>query len=292
VRRDLPQRLVQHNRADPAWLAGLEALVARLARRWSLDVGDCVPGAEINFVAPATRADGRRCFLKLSRHVRETRTEMAALRLWDGHGAARLLDAEPELGALLIERIEPGSMLIELAEADDEAATLVAADMLGQLWRPPPADHGLRPLADWCAAYDRNRQALASGPFAALFNRADALRAELLASTEQVDVLHGDLHHYNVLRDERVGGRAIDPKGLVGDPHFDVCQFLRNPLPGPSDVAISRRRLDIFAAERGLERPRAVAWCLVHAVLDACWEFEAGRDWRPALAWAEQTREF
>jgi streptomycin 6-kinase len=161
--------------------------------------------------------------------------------------------------------------------------------MLRQLWRPLPAGHGLRPLADWCAAYDRNRPALAAGPFASLFGRADALRAELLGSTERAAVLHGDLHHSNVLRDDQWGWRTIDPKGLAGDRHFDICQFMRNPWPGPADVAVSRRRLDIFATELGLDRARLVAWCLVHAVLDVCWEFETGHNWRPALAWAERT---
>jgi streptomycin 6-kinase len=136
---------------------------------------------------------------------------------------------------------------------------------------------GLRPLESWCAAYDRNREALTRGVDgfpAALFQRADALRGELLASMGRPTVLHGDLHHYNVLRDQR-DWLAIDPKGLAGDRCFDVCQFFRNPRDGPSP-RVNRRRLDIFCAELGLDRQRTTDWCLVHAVLDACWEFE---DW-------------
>jgi streptomycin 6-kinase len=283
---DLPLEFVRLNRADRAWLRGLPDLLARLARRWSLTVGPHFPGIAYNFVAPATRLGPDRrpapCVLKVSRRVGEAANEIAALRLWDGRGAPRLLAADAALGAFLIERVVPGTMLVAPAETDDAAATAVAAAVLRRLWEPEiaPADlRGLRPLESWCAAFDRNREALrrgAAGFPAVLFSRADALRRDLLASTGSPTVLHGDLHHFNVLRDGRAGWLAIDPKGLAGDRCFDVCQFFRNPLDRPTP-AVNRRRLDIFCAELGLDRERTRDWCFVHAVLDACWEFEGPR---------------
>lgn len=290
---DLPPEFIQKNREDPAWLRALPDRLARLAACWSLTLGPRFPGIAINYVAPVMCADGTPGVLKVSRHVEETRTEIAALRLWDGDGAARLLAADAEAGALLIERLEPGTMLVEVAESDDDAATVIAAGVLRRLWRPAPGQHGLRPLDGWCAAYDRNRQALSQGAGgfpAALFRRADALRRDLLASTEAPAVLHGDLHHFNVLRAGRAEWRAIDPKGLVGDRCFDVCQFFRNPHDVPPRV--NRRRLDIFCAELGLDRTRTRDWCFVHAVLDACWDFEDGNPWRRAVARAEATLSF
>src|SRR5262249_1698580 len=159
-----------------------------------------------------------------------------------------------------------------VADADDDAATKIAADVLRQLWQPAPSGHGLRSLESWCDAYDRNREALsrgASGFPADLFRRAATLRADLLATTPSQTALHGDMHHYNVLRAQRAPWLAIDPKGLVGDRCFDVCQFFRNPRDVPTEL--NRRRLDIFCAELGLDRARTKAWCFVHAVLDACW---------------------
>ena len=148
---------------------------------------------------------------------------------------------------------------------------------------------GLRPLDSWCAAFDRNREALSRGAGgfpAQLFLRADALRRELLISTDGVVVLHGDLHHYNILSAQRAEWLAIDPKGLAGDRCFDVCQFFKNPKPVPLEV--NRRRLDIFCAELGLDRQRIMDWCLVHAVLDACWEFEDGASWVDKVAYASE----
>ena len=269
-------------------------LVDALAARWSLTLEKPFAEIKLNYVAPAVRADETRCVLKVSRHLRDTRNEIAALRLWAGDGAARLLEADPEVGALLVERLEPGTMLVTVAEVDDDRATIIAAGVLRQLWRPVPAgDHGLRPLDNWCGAYDRNRAVLLEGDEGfpiALFQRADELRRDLLASTNSASVLHGDMHHFNVLRAQRAEWLAIDPKGLYGDPAFDVCQFLRNPWSVPTTW--NARRLDIFCAELGLDRQRTRDWCFVHAVLDACWDFEDGNDWRDAVAYAEQTLHF
>jgi streptomycin 6-kinase len=291
---DLPSAFIRRNEAAPLWLDGLPAQLAQLAERWSLTLGPPFPHIIINYVAPATRAGGTRCVLKVSRYVEETSNEIAALRLWDGHGAVRLLEADPESGALLLEYVAPGTMLLEVAGTDDDAATVIAAGILRQLWRPVPRRHGLRPLDSWCDAYNRNREALsrATGGFpAALFRRADAMRRELLTSTETAVVLHGDMHHYNVLRAQRAPWLTIDPKGLTGDRCFDVCQFFMNPGDGVPP-SVNRRRLDIFCAELGLERARTKDWCFVHAMLNACWDFEDGSPWREAVAYAEETLTF
>jgi streptomycin 6-kinase len=290
-----PPEFIQLNEADPAWLAALPDLLAHLAARWSLTLGPHFPGIRYNYVAPATRADGTPCVLKVSRHIGETQNEIAALQLWDGNGAARLLEVEAGIVALLLEQLQPGTLLSSVAERDDDAATIIAADTLRRLWRPVPPRHGLRSLESWCAAYDRNREAILTGTSGfpvALFRRADALRHELIASTPEQTVLHGDLHHFNILRAQRAEWLAIDPKGLAGDRHFDICMFLRNPYPGPIDPAINRRRLDRFCADLGLDRERAKAWCLVHAVLDACWDFEDGNSWERTITYAEQTQSF
>jgi streptomycin 6-kinase len=95
---ELPPSFLRKNDADAAWLAELPNLLERLAKRWTLSVARHFPDIGHNYVAPATRADNTACVLKVSRHVDDTRNEIAALQLWDGNGAARLLDADPELG--------------------------------------------------------------------------------------------------------------------------------------------------------------------------------------------------
>ena len=116
------------------------------------------------------------------------------------------------------------------------------------------------------------------------------MRRDLLESAPAPVALHGDMHHFNVLRAGREPWLAIDPKGLAGDPCFDVCQFLRNPEPVP--LSVNRARLDVFCAELGLDRARTRDWCFVHAILDACWGFEDGESWQETVAYAEETLRF
>lgn len=291
-----PARFVRHHDEDPSWLRGLPGLLERLAARWSLTLGDHFPELSYNYVAPATRADGTPCVLKVGRlHDGELLTEMEALRLWDGQSAVRLLAAAPDVGALLLERLEPGTRLVEVAERDDDAATRIAADLLRRLWRPAPGGHALRPLRSWFAGFDRCREALRRGDRgfpAVVFERADALLDELVATAPADVILHGDHHHFNILKSRRPGDptpqwRVIDPKGLAGDPCFDICQFLFNP--GDEVPSVIARRVDLFTADLGLDRARTKQWCFLWAMLQACWDFEDHDDegWQTNLARAD-----
>jgi streptomycin 6-kinase len=283
---DLPAAFLRHN-DEPQWLAALPGKLDQLAQQWSLMLGPHFPGLSYNYVAPATRADGTACVLKVGRRWDgELLTEIEALRLWNGDGAARLLEAEPESGALLIERLQPGTDLAEVAARDDDEATHIAANLLRHLWRPAPPGHKLRTLRSWFGSFDRNREALLRGDRgfpAPLFERADALLAELTASTPVEAILHGDHHHYNILTSLRPGEttpqwRAIDPKGLAGDPTFDICQFLFNPFEFDESPTAINRRLDVFTSELGLNPTRTRQWCFLWAILQASWDFEDNDD--------------
>ena len=82
---------------------------------------------------------------------------------------------------------------------------------------------------------------------------------------------------------------AIDPKGLVGEPEYEVRVFLRNCLlskPQPERVLV--RRVDQFTDELGFERERILGWGLAQAVLSAWWSIEdGGQAWDEAIACAE-----
>ena len=130
-----------------AWLDGLPALVARYERRWSVTTGPPFPGLSYNYVAPAVDRAGRELVLKLGVVHPELLTEIEALRLFDGRGCVRLLAADPQDGALLLERLAPGTPLSVLD--DDEQATVIAAGVMRRLWRPLPAEHDFPTVACW-----------------------------------------------------------------------------------------------------------------------------------------------
>jgi streptomycin 6-kinase len=204
--------------------------------------------------------------------------EIAALRLWAGKGSVALLESIPEKGALLLERLRPGT---PLASVDDEDLSVgVAADLMRQLWRPPPEGHSFPTVSDWGKDFHllRGRFGGTTGPFPAyLIERAESVFGELGATMGPALVLHGDLHPLNICRAERQPWLAIDPKGVVGEAEYEVGAFLRNPLPELLRRAhpekVLRRRVDGFVERLGLDRGRVLSWNFAQAVLAAWWAY-------------------
>src|SRR4029077_18815456 len=91
--------------------------------------GACTPRA-----APAERADGSSCVLKLRYPDDESLHEPEALERWAGDGAVRLLERDQATAALLLELLQPGTSLREVADIDEAMA--LACGVLRRLWLP------------------------------------------------------------------------------------------------------------------------------------------------------------
>ncbi len=263
--------------AGGEWAHRLPATIDACVHRWCLRVEPPFPDLSYNFAAPARRADGSPAVLKICFPDREFITEADALRLFAGRGAVQLLEADLEAGALLLERIEPGTSLVGL---DDEAATSAAASVMRRLWRPVPADHRFPTVTDWSAGLGRRRERFdgGTGPVPVrLVEEAERLFDELLASSAPPVLLHGDLHHGNVLTARHEPWLAIDPKGIVGEPAFDTAALLHNPrelLDAPQPGRILARRVDQLSEQLAFDRARIRSWGLAQAVLAAYWSLE------------------
>jgi streptomycin 6-kinase len=273
--------VAQHGEAGRLWIESLPRLVARCAARWSLRVGPPFAPLSYNYAAPAEGPGGERLVLKVGVPVPELLSEVEALRLFDGAGAARLLDADAGWGALLLERLEPGTSLVGLCEEDDAAATSAAASVMRKLWRPAPEVHGFPTAAGWGEGLGRMRSHFGGGTGPVprrLVEEAESLYAVLLASAAGLVVTHGDLHHGNVLAAAREPWLAIDPKGLVAEPAYEVGPLLRNPMPQllrwPQPARVTERRIAQLSEELGVERSRVRGWGLAQAVLSAWWSIE------------------
>ena len=280
-----------------AWLADLPALLARCARRWSLEIAPPFPNLSYNYVAPARRADGVELVLKAGPPNPEMFTEIAALRCYGGRGIVRLLDADTDWGVLLLERLRPGTPLTGVT--DDEAATRIAADVMRQLWQPPLPDHTFPTTMKWGAGLARLRNTFAGGPGpfpADLVAFAESWYAEMAVAADLPVLLHGDLHHDNILRARRQPWLALDPKGVVGEPAYEVGALLRNPLPRllayPRPRRVLARRVDLLAEFFSFAREKIVGWGIAQAVLSAWWSYEDhGHGWESAVAVAQLLRD-
>jgi streptomycin 6-kinase len=226
--------------------------------KWQVSVGDPYPAGAGGQVWRAELPDGTPVVAKLSMPHRESEHEAAALRLWDGDGAVRLLAHDPERHALLLERCEPGTPLSFL-EADDALDVLV--DLLPRLWKPAAAP--FRSLAEDAAHWIESMRAWRDRSLADVATR---LLAELAPTQGDQVLLHQDLHGENVLSAQREPWLVIDPKPLVGEREFALAPIVRSPELGHSRRA-AVYRLDRLAAELGLDRERARGWTIAQTIV-------------------------
>lgn len=293
-------------------LNNLPSLIEETSARWSLTDVQPVPMLSYNFVAFAKRpspltppplrfASGavvpRRegsVVLKIGVPRDELTSELAALRLFNGESACRLIEADEEKGFLLLERLFPGEMLVTLK--DDEEATHIAAEVMKRIWRPgfdiPDAAKFIK-LSDWFDGLKELRKMFngRTGPLnEKIVDRVEKSVSDLLAENQNPVLMHGDFHHYNVLSSER-GWLIIDPKGVIGPACYEVGPLLINPwgelihLNGLPQI--TKRRIDILHEHLGFERERIHAWGLAHAILSVWWSLESNTGWEYAAAFAE-----
>jgi len=235
-------------------------------RRWSL-VADGEPVTTPSSILLPVRRGGEPALLKIAR-AEEERRGGRLMAWWDGDGAARVLAQGGE--AILLERATgPRSLAAMVAAGEDDEASRILCAVATRLHaprrrRPPPE---LLPLSRWFEAL-----APAANALGGLLAEADAMAQRLLSTPRDLAVLHGDIHHGNVLDAGERGWIAIDPKGLWGERTFDFVNILRNP-----DGAIALRparfahQVEVLATAAALDRRRLIEWTLAFAGLSSAW---------------------
>jgi len=259
-------------------------MTATYLDQWGL-VQDGRPVETPSSVLMPVRRGDERAMLKVAR-VDEERRGGGVMAWWAGRGAVRVLEHDDT--AVLLERaVGPRSLAIPVAtglgtagwERDDAHATEVLCEMARTLHavdaaepdRPP----GVAPLDRWF------RDLLAvEGTLRGFLHRSAVTARELLADPWDETVLHGDLHHGNVLDTGTVQSaqwRAIDPKGLVGERGFDYANIFCNPTP---EVAVSpgrlERQVEVISAAADLDRDRLLRWVVAWTGLSYVWHTSEG----------------
>ncbi|SEG92843.1 streptomycin 6-kinase [Actinacidiphila yanglinensis] len=282
-----PERLTRtvsawEGEAGRQWLARLPETVTGYLGRWGLTAERVfAAGGRISMIVLVRTDDGTPAVLKVGMVTRETAQEHAALAHWGGRGAVRLLRADPERGAMLLERLHADVSLRSLAEPK---AMLEAAGLLQRLWVPPAEEHPFRTVEAYTGELVALLRERREQPYAEdarqLVDEAVARWAELAGTGPEAVLLHGDYHHGNVLAGDRMPWLAIDPKPLVGERAYDLAWLVRDRLATlaaqPGSRAAARRRLAKLADSLEVDPERLRGWAFFRAVEAGVWGLAIG----------------
>jgi streptomycin 6-kinase len=265
----LPTRVAANCLRTPdgaAWLDRLPRILRSAERRWSLRVGSPFDNEEVScaWVAPVALADGTEAVLKIGMPHMEAQHEAEGLRFWDGEPTIRLLAAEDDLGAMLLESCQPGTALRAAPEAEQD---VIIAGLLRRIWRAPSPPHPFRPLSALMKFWsDGTLAKFKSWRDAGLVREGLRLFEELPRTAPKEVLLATDLHAGNVLRAARAPWLVIDPKPFIGDPAYDVTQHLFNCSERlrSDPVGLVRRMGDLA----GVDHERIRLWTFARVAVD------------------------
>lgn len=222
---------------------------------------------------------GKEAMLKMTQSEEE-RIGASLMVWWNGKGAACVF--EHEANALLMERASMRTSLkdLSLSGQDDEASRIICS-VVRQLHAHPPQNYPpkLLPLKTWFRSLKKAAHK-EGGFFAQTYHLAEGL----LDNQQEKVVLHGDIHHDNILPFSQERWLAVDPKNIIGDRAYDYTNLFLNPN---ADIALApgrlKRQLALVAEEAQLAPLRLLQWVIAYAGLSAAWSIEDGGDCHVAM---------
>ena len=279
----LPERFLRYatrefGRKGETWLEELPSILRRCCDKWGLTLGQPAGDIKANYIACVERDSGEEAVLKVGVPHGDFSAEMEALAVYQGRGINRLIDCDKELNAMLLERLRPGRTLDSVGNSLERIE--IAARILQDLQAvPPPSNHTLPHFMDWmrsafadarsCRDAERARSCIEQIP------RVEAMMGILMERDEPQMLLHGDLHHWNILSDGDRGWKAIDPKGVIGASCLDAGRFINNAM-GFGDTAAEKRGIlleavTVFSDLLGENEERIFAGAFCDRVMGSSW---------------------
>lgn len=278
-----PERFLRYatrefGKEGEAWLEELPSILARCCAKWGLTLGRPTEEIKVNYIAYVELGNGEEAVLKVGVPHDDFSTEVEALAIYEGRGINRLIDCDKALNAMLLERLRPGKMLDSVGNAREQSE--IAARILQELHAtPPPSHHTLPHFMDWmrsafadaksCEDRERARGYIEQVP------RVESMMEILMESAEPQILLHGDLHHWNILSDADRGWMAIDPKGVIGASCLGVGRFINNAM-GFGETATEKREIllaavTVFSEVLGENEERMFAGAFCDKIMGSSW---------------------
>lgn len=263
-----------YGKSGEAWIEKIEDHVAALCTKWDLEFLSAMPNLTYNFVGLVKiLSTGETAILKMALEDKYIITEVKCLQCFTD-GVPKIHWYDEEKYAILMEQLKPGFTLKNLVkEGNDDLATRIICQEIKNLQRNQQRNYEFKHISELAHSLSVLDQLVDE----TLLSKAKSLFHDLAKDKSKDVVLHGDLHHDNILASDSVW-KAIDPHGYIGDPAFEVGSVIFNPFDAfPDNLPLStviKNRLDIMNDELPFDAQRIKAWTFCKTMLSVAWTYE------------------
>lgn len=249
-----------------------------LADRWKLSEFKLISSGNSNYVLACHSEYYGDVILKKSKNPRSLIQEYNALTVYNGKSFCRAYDIDRTYGVILEEQIIPGITLRMVASKDTRI------EIFNQLYQGlhliPRYPERFTSYGDWVkniTVYMKKNHS--DHPLCTQMIQAHIMCEELMTRYPGNWLLHGDLHHDNILLNSSGRYTIIDPKGVTGHPFFDLSRFLLNELDYYPEEAWSKE-LDLLIQEFSLRFAIPITdltqLFYIEMLMAQCWNMEDG----------------
>jgi streptomycin 6-kinase len=271
------------------WLNELPERIAYFSTQWHLQNIIPFENLSYNYVAQAQSIYHGKVVLKIGIPSEYFIDEMKALTFYNGHGCVKLLESDADKGGMLLTMAGSGKTARSLFPHDDSKAVSIACQIMNELHKQPVTKNAhFNSLHDWFSLFTTLDVPRDVHPYVA---KAQLFVEQLEQSKQEEYVLHGDLHHDNIVLTSETSGIAIDPKGVIGERAYEVGAFMCNPQELSKQKNISTiliDRLDQFSKELEIDSQRLAKAIYTRIILSVCWTVQDKGNYQDDLFFADQ----
>lgn len=277
------------------WLKRLPESIKYASNKWQLDNLQTMSNLSFNYVASGfSKLFNVNIILKILLDNNEFSNEKLGLVYFQGRCINKLLANDDAHNILLLEKIGTGVTLKSLFPHRDNEAIEIAANIIEKFHRKTICDLQIKDsyptITEWAKILDKFSDYHVPQKYVSLGQElADDLCAQEKYPHEYL--LHGDLHHENILHSHNDEWVSIDPKGVIGNIAYEIGAFMRNPVHElviqPNLEQILVNRINKFSELLSLDRQLLVKYSYLVTLLGIIWSFEdkgdCWQDWLKLL---------
>ncbi len=277
--------MVQYGNEGKKWLDSLSKMITEIGQKHNLSGLTPVNNMTFNYVVSGYQND-QPIILKIGMNSKALAKEASCLKAFANHATAKVIVDDGHM--IIMQRAVPGGTIKDYFPDNDSEATKILCACIKTLHKASmPESHNFYHLSELFKTLDQKLDIPDE-----ILAKAKHLRDKLFSTTTKEVLLHGDLHHDNILNNGDSKSRhssksedewlVIDPKGFIGDPAFEPAACLCNPIPEllqenqPSEII--ENRIKICSAELGIDSRRIADWLYTKSVLCWAWSLEDNLD--------------